>query len=80
MTDKAQKKIQQVGLTSDSLDEIDNLGAMIDKFNRYHNELLVELDYFPTPAHELSAATGKYRLLFTFAHRQAQQAFWFGNF
>lgn len=79
MTSDPNKKIQQVGLTADSLAIVDDIADKVDKFNRSHGDVYVELDFMEVPPHEVTSTSGKYRMLFTFANRNAQKAFWLGN-
>jgi hypothetical protein len=75
-----EKTITQVGLTSDSQAEVDKIADMVDKFNRYHKGIYVSLTIDEVPPQERSSTSGRFKLLFEFANRDAQRAFWFGNF
>lgn len=50
----------------------------VDKFNRSKNGIFVGLEYMEAPVEE-RVDSGKWRLEFTFFNREAQQAFWLGN-
>lgn len=74
-----EKTITQVGLTSDSQKQVDDISDKVDKFNRSHKGVFVSLTISEVPPLELSSTSGKFRLLFEFANRDAQKAFWLGN-
>jgi hypothetical protein len=74
-----EKTITQVGLTSDSQEQVDDIANKVDKFNRHHQGIFVSLTIDEVPPQERSSTSGKFKLLFEFANRDAQKAFWFGN-
>ena len=74
----ALKKIQQVGLTTNDDRVADEHSQKVNQFNRSHNGIFVELEIMESPQEEREA-TGKWRLLYTFANREVQNAYWFGN-
>ncbi len=73
------KTITQVGLTSDSQEQVDEIADKVDKFNKSHNGVYVSLTIGEVPPLEKSSTSGSFRLLFEFANRDAQKAFWLGN-
>lgn len=74
-----EKTITQVGLTSDSQEQVDDISDKVDKFNRSHKGIFVSLTISEVPPQDRSSTSGKFRLLFEFANRDAQRAFWLGN-
>lgn len=74
-----EKTITQVGLTSDSQSQVDDIADKVDSFNRSHNGIFVSLTIDEVPPEQRTSTSGKFKLLFEFANREAQRAFWFGN-
>lgn len=74
----AEQKIKQIGLTTNDDEVLQDIMDKVDKFNRSKNGIFVGLEYMEAPVEE-RVDSGKWRLEFTFFNREAQQAFWLGN-
>lgn len=78
MVNPEDKKIKQIGLTTNSDETLQEIADKVDKFNRSKDGIYVQLEYMEAPVEE-RVNSGKWRMEFTFANRMAQQAFWLGN-
>lgn len=71
-----ERPIKQIGLTCQNIKEVNKMSDRVDKFNRKHGQVLVELEYMKTPSQELEKGFAPYRLVFDFKTRAIARKFW----
>ena len=74
--DEMNRPIKQIGLTCTSMNKVTEMADRVDKFNRKHGQVLVELEYMKTPTQEIEQGFAPYRLVLDFKTRAIARKFW----